>query len=123
MKLIGGLITLLFMSHSGWAALNPAEDPNLSQVERFDLKLCGKNPKNCFSVKGDRAETHSPTELLFVSKPEVKGLGFDKRVFSSAIIDLTGGQIYLREVSKGTYIGEWTIDLDYLKSQFFPVTK
>jgi hypothetical protein len=94
-----------------------------SGIQRVKLNLCGNTKQSCLTITASEGDTSSLQNTMSLTSPIVNGLELDKKIFSSAIVDLANGLIYLRERQQGVYIGEWTINLDSLKVSFYAVPK
>lgn len=94
-----------------------------SVIEKINLNICGKIPKYCLEISADKGETSQFQNTISFLTPTVHGLGFNDKMISSAILDFTSSNIYLRERKNGIYLGEWIINMDNLNVSFFPVPK
>lgn len=107
------LLSLLFIIKGESAN---ATSPSLQEL---NFVLCGPKQEACLTIKAPHGEFSQFQNVMSLASPLVHGLGFESREISSVIIDLVHGVAFLRERRNKTYLGEWTVNLDTLKIDFY----
>jgi hypothetical protein len=112
------IIWLFFSISFPWLSLADGE----TKLKQVKLEVCAHQKRNqCLTIASQTAESTLNHNAFFFRSPELRGLGFEKKTFSSAIIDFSNNLIVLRERKAGELVGEWSVSIETLSPQFFPL--
>lgn len=91
-----------------------------STLKGVDLHLCN-SAQQCLRIKAKNGEGASIGNIYVLKNVKVSGLNFEHRDISSALVDLGGGYLIIRERRNGRFAGEWYVNMNDLTKQFAEV--